>query len=83
MTDDLRKAIDTVKKRDVIGEKEIYIDRCDLDPRDIEILKRVWVKKQSRVKIAHEMHMSESSLFEHYRNAMLTLRRVILRDHPE
>ena len=58
-------------------------DRCDLDPRDIEILKRVWVKKQSRVKIAHEMHMSESSLYEHYRNAMLTLRRVILRDHPE
>ena len=83
MTDDLRKAIDTVKKRDVIGEKEIYIDRCDLDPRDIEILKRVWVKKQSRVKIAREIHMSESSLYEHYHNAMLTLRRVILREHPE
>ena len=44
MTDDLRKAIDTVKKRDVIGEKEIYIDRCDLDPRDIEILKHLFRK---------------------------------------
>lgn len=83
MTDDLRKAIDTVKKRDLVGEKEIYINKCDLDPRDIEILKRVWVHKQSRVKIAREMHMSESSLAEHYKDAMLTLRRVILRYHPE
>jgi DNA-binding NarL/FixJ family response regulator len=77
MKKDLRHATDTVKSLRISGSKERYIDLCDLDPRDIEILKRVWVHRQSRVKIALEMHMSERSVHEHYRDAMIALEQVI------
>ncbi len=77
MKKDLRHATDTVKSLRISGSKEQYIDLCDLDPRDIEILKRVWVYRQSRVKIALEMHMSERSVHEHYRDAMIALEQVI------
>lgn len=77
MKEDLRRATDAVEALYVSGEKEKMIDRCDLDPQDIEILKRVWIYRQSRVKIAMEMNMSERSVHEHYRDAMIVLYHVI------
>lgn len=77
MKPDLRQATDVVKSLRIAGEKEKYIDLCDLSPQDIEILKRVWVYGHSRVKIALEMRMSERSVHEHYREAMITLYYVI------
>lgn len=77
MKEDLRRATDAVEALRIAGEKEKYIELCDLDPQDVEILKRVWVYRQSRVKIAMEMNMSERSVHEHYREAMIVLYHVI------
>ena len=73
MTDEMWQAKTAVKSLKERGEKEIYIDKCDLSDQDIEILKRVWLKRQSRVKIAREMHMSKESVQLHYHDAMLVL----------
>lgn len=73
MTDEMRQAKTAVKSLTERGEKEIFIDKCDLSEQDIEILKRVWLNRQSRVKIAREMHMSKESVQLHYREAMLVL----------
>lgn len=77
MKEDLRRATDAVAALRIAGEKQRYIELCDLDPQDIEILKRVWIHRQSRVKIAMEMSMSERSVHEHYRDAMIVLYHVI------
>ena len=77
MKDDLRQAKDAVLSLYVRGDKEEYIDRCDLSPEDVEILKRIWVKGQSRVAVAREMNMDEKTVYRHYRKSMLVLACVI------
>ena len=77
MKDDLRRATDAVASLYERGQKEAYIDRCDLDADDVEILKRVWIKRQSRVKIAMEMCMDQRTVDRHYRRAMMVLAGVI------
>ncbi len=80
MKSDLRRAIDIVASLDEAGQKEIWIDRCDLAPDDIDVLKRVWVKRQSRVEIAFAKSWDTRTVDRHYRKAMLVLCRVIERN---
>ena len=80
MKDDLRQAKEAVLSLYVRGDKEEYIDMCDLAPEDAEILKRIWVKGQSRVAVARAMSMDEKTVYRHYRRAMLILACVIARN---
>lgn len=77
MKDDLRQAKAAVLSLYVRGDKEEYIDKLDLTPEDAEILKRIWLKKQSRVAVAAAMNMDEKTVYRHYRKAMLMLACVI------
>lgn len=77
MKDDLRQAKGAVISLYVRGVKEEYIDKCDLSTEDVEILKRIWVKGQSRVAVARAMNMDEKTVYRHYRKAMLILACVI------
>ncbi len=77
MKEDLRRATNTVSGLIERGQKEAYIDRCDLHPDDVEILKRVWVKRQSRVQISLAMNMDPRTVDRHYRRAMMVLAGVI------
>lgn len=79
MKEDLRQATDAVIRLNVKGEKEYYIDKCDLTPLDAEILKRKLCKRQSVTQIALEMHISRESVQSHYRNAMLVLHDILRR----
>lgn len=79
MKEDLRQATDAVIRLNEKGEKELYIDRCDLTRVDAEILRRRWVDKQSMVQISMEMHLSRECVQEHYRRAMLVLHEIIKR----
>lgn len=79
MKDDLRQAKAAVLSLYVRGDKEEYIDKLDLTPEDAEILKRIWLKKQSRVAVAAAMNMDEKTVYRHYRKAMLMLACVISR----
>ena len=73
MKDDLRRATDAVLSLYGRGEKEDCIDRCDLSPEDADILKRVWVRRQSRVEIAMALNMDVRTVDRHYRRGMLML----------
>lgn len=77
MKEDLRNATNHVKSLCERGQKEAYIDRCDLSAEDAEILRRVWVKRQSRVEIAMALKMDPRTVDRHYRHAMLVLAGVI------
>ena len=77
MKDDLRRATDIVLSLNEKGQKEIYIDRCDLSPDDIDILRRVWVKRQSRIEIAMDKMMDTRTVDRHYRRAMLVLAAIV------
>lgn len=77
MKDDLRLAKLALKQLRERGEKEIFIDKCDIDDRDTEILKRRILKKQSNHEVALAMNMSPESAQEHYRDAMITLYMII------
>lgn len=77
MKDDLRQAKEAVLSLYVRGDKEEYIDKLDLTPEDAEILKRIWLKGQSRVAVARAMNMDEKTVYRHYRKAMLMLACVI------
>lgn len=77
MKPDLRHATDTVLSLIEAGQKEVWIDRCDLSPDEIDVLKRVWVKRQSRVEIALDKAWDTRTVDRHYRHAMLILCRVI------
>lgn len=79
MKDDLRQAKEAVLSLYVRGDKEEYIDKLDLTPEDAEILKRIWLKGQSRVAVARAMNMDEKTVYRHYRKAMLMLACVIAR----
>ena len=77
MKNDLRQAKEAVISLYVRGDKEEYIDKCDLSPEDVEILKRIWVRGQSRVAVARAMNMDEKTVYRHYRKSMLVLACVI------
>lgn len=77
MKDDLRLAKITVKQLCERGEKEYYIDKCDLEPRDLDILKRRVLKKQSLIEVSEALHISPEAVQNHYRAAMLVLCAII------
>lgn len=79
MKEDLRNARDAVIRLNAKGEKEFYIDKCDLSPLDAEILKRKLCKRQSVTQISMELHISRESVQAHYRNAMLVLHDILRR----
>lgn len=58
---------------------EAMIRRCALDPRDLEILRRVHLQYQTQVQIAREMHMSVETVGRRYRNALKVLHRIAQR----
>lgn len=80
MKDDLRQAKDAVIALCIVGQKEDQINRCDLSREDAEILKRIWLKGQSRVQVAKAMNMDPKTVYRHYRKAMLVLACVIGQD---
>ena len=77
MKNDLKNAKVAIAKLYERGEKERYIDKCDLEPREIEILKRALIGRESRIQIASNMHMSPESVQEHYRRAIRVLHKII------
>ncbi len=77
MKDDLRRATDIVISLKERGQKEAYIERCDLSADDLDILRRVWVKRQSRVEIALDKRMDTRTVDRHYRKAMLVLAAIV------
>jgi hypothetical protein len=79
MREDLRQAKDAVMRLNAKGEKEYYIDKCDLTSLQAEILKRKFSKHQSLVQISMEMHLSKECIQHHYRNAMLILHDILQR----
>ncbi len=79
MKEDLRQATDAVMRLNAKGEKEFYIDKCDLTPVQAEILKRRHNKKQTLVQISMEMHLSKECVQKHYRIGMLTLYSILKR----
>lgn len=79
MKDDLRLAKNAVLQLNEKGEKEYYIDKCDLSDTQREILLRRYVKRQSVVQISMEMHLSRECVERQYRTAMLILYDIIRR----
>lgn len=79
MKDDLRLAKNAVMQLNEKGEKEYYIDKCDLSDTQREILLRRYVKRQSVVQISMEMHLSRECVERQYRVAMLILYDIIRR----
>ena len=79
MKDDLRLAKNAVMQLNEKGEKEYYIDKCDLSDTQREILLRRYVKRQSVVQISMEMHLSRECVERQYRAAMLILYDIIRR----
>jgi DNA-directed RNA polymerase specialized sigma24 family protein len=58
---------------------EAMIQRCALDPRDLEILRRVHLRYQTQVEIASAMNMSVETVGRRYRNALKVLHRIAQR----
>lgn len=79
MKDDLRLAKNAVMQLNEKGEKEYYIDKCDLSDTQREILLRRYVKRQSVVQISMEMHLSRECVERQYRAAMLILYDIVRR----
>lgn len=79
MKEDLRRATDAVVRLNAKGEKEFYIDKCDLSPLDAEILKRRLCKRQSVTEISLDLHISRESVQSHYRDSMLVLHDILKR----
>lgn len=79
MKDDLRQAKEAVLRLNAKGEKEYYIDKCDLSSTQVEILKRRYVQRQTVTQISMEMHLSRECVEKQYRNAMMILYDIIKR----
>ena len=79
MKDDLRLAKNAVMQLNEKGEKEYYIDKCDLSDTQREILLRRYVKRQSVVQISMEMHLSRECVERQYRAAVLIMYDIIRR----
>lgn len=77
MKEDLRQATDAVARLNAKGEKEFYIDKCDLTPMQAEILKRRHGQKQSLIQISMDMHLSKECVQKHYRTGMLILKDIL------
>ena len=73
MKDDLRLAKEAVLRLSAAGEKEFYIDKCDLTTVQREILIRRYAKKQTVTQISMEMHLSRECVEKQYRSGMLIL----------
>lgn len=58
---------------------EAMIRRCALDPRDLEILRRVHIRYQTQVEIAAEMNMSVETVGRRYRKALKVLHMIAQR----
>lgn len=73
MKDDLRSAKEAVLRLSAKGEKEFYIEKCDLTAVQKEILVRRYAKKQTVTQISMEMHLSRECVEKQYRCGMLIL----------
>lgn len=58
---------------------EAMIRRCALDPRDLEILRRVHIRYQTQVEIAAAMNMSVETVGRRYRKALKVLHMIAQR----
>lgn len=58
---------------------EAMIRRCALDPRDLEILRRVHLRYQTQVEIAAAMNMSVETVGRRYRKALKVLHMIAQR----
>ena len=58
---------------------EAMICRCALDPRDLEILRRVHLRYQTQVEIAAAMNMSVETVGRKYRKALKVLHMIAQR----
>ena len=58
---------------------EAMIQKCALDPRDLEILRRVHLRHQSQVEIAAAMNMSVETVGRRYRKALKMLHMIAQR----
>lgn len=58
---------------------EAMICRCALDPRDLEILRRVHLRYQTQVEIAAAMNMSVETVGRRYRKALKVLHMIAQR----
>lgn len=58
---------------------EAMICRCALDPRDLEILRRVHIRYQTQVEIAAAMNMSVETVGRRYRKALKVLHMIAQR----
>lgn len=52
---------------------EAMIGKCALEPRDLEILRRVHLRHQTQVEIAGAMNMSVETVGRRYRRALKVL----------
>ena len=58
---------------------EAMIRRCALDPRDLEILRRVHLQYQTQIEIAAAMNMSVETVGRRYRKALKVLHMIAQR----
>lgn len=58
---------------------EAMIGKCALEPRDLEILRRVHLRHQTQVEIAAAMNMSVETVGRRYRKALKVLRMIAQR----
>jgi hypothetical protein len=79
MRDDLRQAKAAVARLTEKGEKEYYIDRCDLTAAQAEILRRRYTHRQTITQISMEMHLSRECVEKQFRAAVLILYDIISR----
>lgn len=71
-----KKTIATLAEPEKI---EAMICRCALDPRDLEILRRVHLRYQTQVEIAAAMNMSVETVGRRYRKALKVLHMIAQR----